>query len=135
MGCDIHGYIEIKIGNTWVAYKELDVRRDYRLFAILANVRNYEEFNIKPISEPRGLPLDVSVLAKASSDGWDSDGHSHSWISCAEIEDIAQWLNKTHMGEPSPNFIIEYDYDNGDLFNYYTEPRVSDVRMVFWFDN
>jgi len=133
MGCDIHGYIEIKIGNTWVAYKEIDIWRDYELFSIMADVRNYND--TKPISKPRGLPLDVSALSKASSDAWDEDGHSHSWISCKEMEDIARWLNKTRTGTPRTDFIIEYDDDNGDLFNYFTEPRVSDVRMVFWFDN
>ncbi len=43
--------------------------RNYRLFAILANVRNH--FNIIPIDYPRGLPKDVSnvVLEKYESYG------------------------------------------------------------------
>jgi hypothetical protein len=32
------------------------------------------------------LPKDVSSQVKTESDGWGSDGHSHSWFTLAELE-------------------------------------------------
>lgn len=113
MGCDIHLYVE-KRGEdgTWVAadkwvknpeyesdpeyeseyvvdWKDLLYSdRNYSLFAVLAGVRN--SYGIDPIYEPRGLPTDVTELVKAKSDRWGIDGHSHSYLTLAELE--------THMG-------------------------------------
>lgn len=109
MGCDIHLYTEketvINGKKKWVnidnwklnpyyeegnndgetkyrifsAYRN----RDYTLFAILADVRNGN--NNIPISQPKGLPEDVSDVTKAESDFWDSDGHSHSFFTMQEL--------------------------------------------------
>jgi hypothetical protein len=38
-----------------------------------------------PISEPRGLPEDVSPEAQAVSDWYAAEGHSHSWLTLAEL--------------------------------------------------
>jgi hypothetical protein len=43
--------------------------RDYRLFALLADVRNYRS-DIIPISHAKGLPFDVSKEVKQFSDSW-----------------------------------------------------------------
>jgi hypothetical protein len=118
MGCDIHLYTEQRIDGKWqsvdvwtkedgeghmhVAYEhKLYGDRNYSLFAILANVRNgYGFAGVKtgdgfvPISEPRGLPVDVSAQVKTSSDRWDGDGHSHSHLTLREILD-ADWNQKT----------------------------------------
>lgn len=66
--------------------------RNYDLFAILANVRNGYGFagtdtgdGFIPISEPRGLPDDVSELIKDESEDWGPDGHSHSWLTLKEL--------------------------------------------------
>lgn len=108
MGCDIHIYVEKREGDQWRSADEwadeygegADVPyrkrfydgRNYDLFAILANVRNGRGFagvktgdGFNPISEPRGLPEDVSQEVRAASDRWDSDGHSHSYLTVAEI--------------------------------------------------
>lgn len=111
MGCDIHLYVEVKQGDSWVTadrwtqdkYDEpgrlsvgYDQRfyrgRNYSLFAILADVRNGRGFagiktgeGFNPISKPRGLPKDVCKEIQAESDGWDSDGHSHSWFTISEL--------------------------------------------------
>ena len=64
-------------GHLYVPYeKRIYIGRCYSLFALLANVRNYAE--ITPISNPRGLPNDVSEIVKEMSDQWGCDGHSHS---------------------------------------------------------
>jgi hypothetical protein len=66
--------------------------RNYRLFGMLANVRNGYEFagvdlggEVVPIDEPRGLPEDVTAPVKDESDRWGSDGHSHSHFTLREL--------------------------------------------------
>ena len=115
MGCDIHFFVETKqndgtwkSADTWVSddwdpgrmkipYDEHFYQdRNYNLFAILANVRNYSDFN--PISEPRGLPEDASPDVKAQSDVWDMDGHSHSYLTVTELK-AYDWDQQTqHQG-------------------------------------
>jgi hypothetical protein len=116
MGCDIHCYVEKKEDGKWnqidgfvsdyyrnghdyfgkdeytKAASPLDCR-NYSIFAVLANVRNGYGFAgcdtgdaVEPIADPRGLPADVSPNIKEASDGWDCDGHSHSWVTAREIK-------------------------------------------------
>ncbi len=112
MGCDIHMYAEVrkngvweKVGDvfenpyydperptrtdsngyTWNA-KYIDKPyddRNYRLFAILANVRNDDDW--QPISMPRGIPKDISQEIKTRVDDWNGDGHSHSFFTLKEL--------------------------------------------------
>lgn len=69
--------------------------RNYGVFAILANVRNYEDAT--PIAEPRGLPDDLcDELRHGNRDGEDVDfdetggywlgDHSHSWLTLTELQ-------------------------------------------------
>lgn len=98
MGCDIHPYVEMKGDDgKWHAVKpagndprwakpediEWDFNRSYHSFSVLAGVRNSDEY--RPIAEPRGIPEDASQEVKDESERWDSDGHSHSWLSLSEI--------------------------------------------------
>ena len=61
MGCDIHLHVEIKRKNSdiWdhVSFSGQFSDRIYGMFAVLANVRNYNELPHLPI---RGLPDDIS---------------------------------------------------------------------------
>lgn len=82
---------------------ELDIDRNYDLFGMLADVRNGRGFagcetgdGFEPIADPRGLPKDVSDPVKAESDRWDSDGHSHSWLTLAELQAYFATEKKTH---------------------------------------
>lgn len=116
MGCDIHFYVERRVDGRWVSadtwtpnkfytpgeddgerpfeiahenyfYKD----RNYALFAVLAGVRN--RTNVTPIAEPRGLPDDVSDEVRAESEAYTGDGHSHSWLTVAEL-DAHDWTRK-----------------------------------------
>jgi hypothetical protein len=108
MGCDIHLFVEVRQQDgAWKSVDEWETEddyihvpykksyydgRNYDLFAILANVRNGHGFagvktgeGFNPIALPKGLPDDVSEQVKQYSDRWDSDGHSHSWLTVAEL--------------------------------------------------
>lgn len=127
MGCDIHLFVERVENGKWVSADrwtpnryageegEPDIRieyedrfytgRNYDLFGILADVRNGSGFagcdtgdGFVPISEPRGIPDDVSPEVAAESSRWGEDGHSHSWLSVQELLDY-DWTRTTkHRG-------------------------------------
>lgn len=144
MGCDIHLHSEIKINGRWHCYGSPNPHRNYRLFARMANVRNYGD--IVPIAEPRGLPSDVSVVVKFSADDYGTDGHSHSYLTSAEIAELEQWYEAEgkypHEDKLDPfwfektfGFLFGNTYPG---FNKYPDERpkgLEDVRFVFWFDN
>ncbi len=79
--------------------------RNYCFFAILADVRNGRGFagistgdGFNPISEPRGLPENVSMRIKQKSDHWGIDGHSHSYFTLKELLEY-DWEQETiHRG-------------------------------------
>lgn len=145
MGCDIHLFTERKrtIDDTekwvncdnWILnpyHKEnypdngpkyelnsLYKDRNYLLFSLLADVRNYSENT--PISQPKGLPEDVSQVVKEISDRWDSDGHSHSWFLFSEIKAFAEVNPKIKAsGFVSPQAAEKFDL-NGETPNEYAQ--------------
>lgn len=108
MGCDIHLYVEyrktIKDKPKWYSGDYLMLNpyydvyddeesvytivplyddRNYDLFAILADVRNY--CDNKYISLPKGLPKDVTKETAKESFYWGDDGHSHSYFTLREL--------------------------------------------------
>jgi hypothetical protein len=131
MGCDIHLFVEVRDGGAWrpvkVAWDMFG--RNYDLFAILAGVRNGCGFagsvtgtGFVPISEPRGLPADLSVELAAVRDFFDDarvdesgedaideamnanfhaygcshfGDHSFSWISLRDLLSF-DWAQTTH---------------------------------------
>lgn len=124
MGCDIHLYVERLNNGVWEACDNWKVSKDeydsgrkvvdydsyfykgrnYDLFSILANVRNGYGFagvptgeGFIPISMPRGVPGDCCKEYKDEVANWDCDGHSHSYITVAEIMsyDWTQRIGKT----------------------------------------
>lgn len=128
MGCDIHMYVEKKHKGKWINidywklddyyenkpgdYKfeivEMYGDRNYRLFAVLADVRNYS--NNKPISEPKGFPDDASWIVKEEYERWIGDGHSHSYLTLSELKKHAKENNVTkYSGMVSPKAAAEID--------------------------
>ncbi len=117
MGCDIHLYVEKRGVLGWEKqygfvsdyfdptneyFSGKDFRdtdepyqsRNYTVFAAPANVRNGYGFAgidtgdpLIPIAEPRGLPDDVSSAIQETADAFGDDGHSHSYLTLAELRD------------------------------------------------
>lgn len=135
MGCDIHIYLEaLPIGSDkWVCIDisdDCNVSRDYDLFTKMANVRSRGETT--PISEPRGLPEDISEEVKDYSYDRYHDQHSYSWLSAEEIREVCEWWMQ-HKGEPISFGLI----DGEQLWDIPKKPHSPyiDVRIVFWFDS
>jgi hypothetical protein len=84
MGCDIHGFFEIKDKNgKWKVLKEIAGDRDYWWFSVIANVRN--DGDIVPISGPRGEPDDPTPEIEHMYEEWGADLHSESYLDHKEI--------------------------------------------------
>jgi hypothetical protein len=112
------------------------VGRNYDLFAILANVRNGYGFagavtgeGLNPISEPRGVPDDASPEYTAEVERWGRDGHSHSWLTLAELH-AYDWDQVTRKrGVVSPGEYQTFRI-NGRPDSYSAGVSGSTVRMV-----
>lgn len=133
MGCDIHMIVEVKRtvnGKTkWFNYdhfrknpyfgefederewERIDLCRDrnYIAFSQLCGVRAYTEKSPR-ISEPRGVPGDCCDYAREEIERWDSDGHSHSFVTLAEIREFRENLKPTPLnGMISPEQVRDLD--------------------------
>lgn len=129
MGCDIHLHVEIKVGGKWLHYNAPDIDRNYRLFTKMAGVRARDN-EINPIAQPRGLPPDASETTQWEAKRWELDGHSHSYLTSAELTELRNWgLGDTfgYLCGSSLDGMMEYPTSY--------PPDLEDVRFVFWFDN
>ena len=85
--------------------------RNYAMFSVLANVRNYGKTEY--IDEPRGLPKDVTEMVKEDADDWGVDGHSHSYLTLKELIDFQNKQTPLrHRGMISPEQQKDLD-ENG----------------------
>jgi hypothetical protein len=135
MGCDIHLFTEVKIDGVWHTYSHPHIQRNYALFEKMAGMRG----NVaNAISAPKGLPDDLSVVARYSANRWGNDGHSHSWFDAKEVAEIVAWYAGSgwtrdwevdHLG-----FLEGNGWDAPHKFGEYP-PGIQAIRWVFWFDS
>lgn len=87
MGCDIHGWVEIRTHN-WYAMVNIEgcTGRSYDTYGCLFGVRN--SANFEPVAKRRGLPDDLSIKARRDYQSAESDHHSMSYLTYEEIQDI-----------------------------------------------
>lgn len=140
MGADVHVVIEKNIGDKWVGviysgcpfieytfdnpsdFERLFMR-NYPFFALLAQVRGSG-----PDSEPpRGLPNDLSDLAKHEIANWGRDGHSHSWHT------LDEYVKKLLCAGVQRQ--LQGGYPVREFFRHLPSELWSDYRVIFWFDN
>jgi hypothetical protein len=145
MGCDIHFHTEVKVDGTWHHHSNPKIERDYWLFALLANVRNYDD-EVQPISDPRGLPSDVSVVTQIYREKDGVDGHSDTWIAANEMAEVCKKWNEKRVSGFGQGLHHQLGYLLGNYWGNFNElrsdevdgkryQRIEDVRWVFWFDN
>jgi hypothetical protein len=134
MGCDVHCHIEVKINGRWEHWSAVHVDRDYRLFARMASVRNPkrgQEGHVVPISIPRGLVNDPSVVTEIAYRRDEPDAHSESWLDGKEMEALCKEFPDLRgswgYGLGGNGFVAEDDDPFPDC--------VEDFRVIFWFDN
>ena len=155
MGCDIHCYAEKKVNGKWEKigdvfplddwwknYLKKDFNdspfdwRSYAMFGFLADVRNYS--NSEYLSEPKGLPDDISKEVQEKADDWEGDGHSHSFLTVKELTDFD--YNKTFFDDRGKetetyiSFLGKQFFEDLEILKNIDENN-ENVRIVFWFDN
>jgi hypothetical protein len=139
MGCDIHGWVEIRPYNFdkdyWTAVYDIDhLERNYLMFARLFGVRLEE---IPALAPNRGLPSNGDHDAhddwrKIDATYWEADGHSFSWIGLDEI--IAHEKELLAPLPPQETFqkwqmLFNIMKELGKVYG------IENVRLVAWFDN
>lgn len=137
MGCDIHLYVEKRVGGKWASadtfFRDEDGwlstydnsgklknhafyhGRNYSLFAILADVRNGFGFAgvdtgdaLVPICQPKGLPENASEEVITMASYYGGDGRSHSWLTVREIQEYDWTQVAVKRGVVSPAEYARY---------------------------
>lgn len=169
MGCDIHMHVEFKSNRHWSGKKDwmcgdhfhsidpTDSRyviqhvglledRCYSLFSVLANVRNGRD--LPYISDPKGLPNDVTKYVEEDYDSWGCDAHSCSYLTLREIFEFNEKVEpKNEFGgyilEPlidrmfqrADELNVLYDFELKHPITDDVRKKMENIRIVFWFDN
>jgi hypothetical protein len=108
------------------------VQRDYSFFGALAGVRTDGP-------APKGLPNDLSELARDEVDEWAGDGHSFSWDTLYQF--VHTWLSVRHPGAlmqshiASPAEATQLVADIAGNWLSFTDDATYEYRVVYWFDN
>lgn len=133
MGTDIHLSIEYKEepAGLWYAFgADIYMPRDYRLFGLLAGVRD----PVHSLFPVRGIPGDISWEVDDkyySSDGEhkvvDPDWHTPSWLSREE------WV--TVLAQDFKDVPVQYRAVSDVMRRFENESYSYITRVVFWFDN
>jgi hypothetical protein len=111
--------------------------RDYDLFGLLAGVRSQR---LAPIARARGLPTDTCVEIRAHAAQLGSDGHTHSWLTLAELRAHTWEVSGRKVGGKPTRFAyfttrLEERLASQVPSDPTGTPRPDWVRIVFWFDN
>lgn len=166
MGCDIHMHFEYHSSlytdkkDEWYngdyfkrsirdikEYEFVDMypNRCYSLFAVLANVRNYDPGLIY-IDEPRGLPEDINIITKHQYIDWEWGAHSTSYFTLKEILDFSEKHEGKEEAEILKHLIeiikrradelnLIYDFQWNGQHCEKAYDKADKIRIVFWFDN
>lgn len=154
MGCDIHHYLERKTDTGWKCLNQLDpdfdpkyreeygeepcldklpTRRNYPLFALLAEVRGDFKYSFKE----RGIPEDMSPEVAEEYESWSGDAHTPSWLLLSELQVKATELLIVQHEEGlswAAQSLVELIQIIKD-FPGAEGAQEDELRMVFWFDN
>ena len=106
-------------------------RRSYTLFAILANVRNYQD-QYTPIAEPRGAPVGLNKYVAADLKQWEDDAHSTSYFTLAELRAAEDdYTHFTWSGYLSPRQVEELNKGQKP-HSWNTTPNSDEYRLCEW---
>jgi len=139
MGMDVRIHSEVKIAGKWHHHCEFRPEQNYEMFEKMAGPVGLKDDGIVPISQPKGLPDDVSELTALSYEYWKGSVFAASWFGPDEIVSLYEFL----MLHFKNSYIHQnFPYYNGKGFDGFVLYRedwvdagVEDVRFVFWFDN
>jgi hypothetical protein len=160
MGCDIHAYIEFgaspverELGTQARIgfFAEVQMGRNYRLFAALSDTRNDGE--IAAIAPPRGLPATVSsvlhdantiLLSDRDEAGCTTRARAQQWVANGS----SQWVGSSRVTNPdwhSHSWVTADEFEEAMRRANEAGPSARAVLaalralphglLVFWYDN
>lgn len=107
-------------------------RRNYSVFALLADVRNsYGSDHVPPICDPKGLPEDITAWANLELDHEYGDIHSQSWHDFDELLEAKESLK----GNQNADWLESFFETIQTIREQFSSIHSSDIRLVFGFDN
>jgi hypothetical protein len=122
MECNIFVCVEVKINNRWTLINYPKIERNYKLFTLMANVKN-EDNKWDPMLTPKGLPKNISKGTKLYFDSfWKLGVHSISWLDNSELNDLNRAVNTWGL-----------KIEVAKMFSWFDNKYPS--RIVFWFDD
>ena len=153
MGCDIHFHTEVKINGRWEHYGNPSMVRNYKLFTLLAGVRDYSDERddwIKPYRKADyEFPEDLNVVTQKTLID-NEDTHSiitydskqihefYNYLKDKEIKMINKWNREEYLFMFLEHEFIGYLDGNGwDILRYPEDKPnyIEDVRWIIGFDN
>jgi hypothetical protein len=128
MGADIHAHIEVvnTRDKSVEHFAEVDIARDYVLFALLAGVRYTprETPDSRPVASPKGLPKPVSMttllsctfevddeLSELEVDGYCSRAEADEWVK----KGASEYTDETQTRVTDPDWHSESWLDAKEL--------------------
>lgn len=130
MGCNIHLVAQIEddhlydgaIVKKWDTVGDMEIDRDYPLYAAMADVRNRPSWGIEPVAQPRGLPTDNAWSYPFEEDHYTF--HHASWLTPDEFEEaIRRATTENHTAFALLAYLRAF------------ESWGRKARIVFCFDN
>lgn len=80
-----HPYgVDDSANQSWISWEGPFEEANDFLFALLAGVRNFEH-QFQPLFPVRGVPKDISEIGQRIVNQNRGHGHTHSWMSAAEL--------------------------------------------------
>ena len=141
MGCNIHAHIEVKHDGNWLHFAAPNVARDYKLFNLIAAVRDQPADCRPTVCKHQGLPDDISIVTKLCLEQEQGYGaHHKGWLYDSDIRELQSRLYDIHP-EITRTGIDELDLEHSIFSTYICGNSIAshdgfeDVRVVFWFDN
>lgn len=136
--------LKIKMLNQLKELEELTNKIDKTFDELYGKMAGVINKKIKPISKPKGLPDDITLITKIDFEQYIY--HHASWFNIQEIKQLEKWFNKraddtkyTFEWYPGASFFLYLEqmtgYLFGDSFNKTVHTFIEDIRFIFWFDN
>jgi hypothetical protein len=134
MGCDIHVTIQYRTklktsdSNYWYTFaQDMELPRDYDMFATLAGVRVPNQYSLKP----KGMPNDAELPKSLYTD---SEFYSHSWVSYKEYKRVLKNYSRIYdfseeILTPHVEYLILFD-----IMKSFKKKKMES-RLIFWFDS
>ena len=139
MGCDIDLHAERRDSEDRyhpLHFSGLLRHRNYWRFSFLAGVRN--SFNIVPISEPRGLPANVSREIAAECERQEGDALAKSWLTLEELlafdYDAPLRFREGGRGDNCAEATYREFLDADFVSELRELQALGAERIIFWFD-